>query len=136
VIALRRRVVTGVVAEGPFVGDLVLVDVALEHELGVRRHFEAHGLAGDELDGLAAQEAGQHQLVDVLGERRAGGVGRDRIAPERDGDLDPAVGREVVGAPVLVDLPMHRRRVRAELLHPVHADVARARPWILRDHGR
>ena len=36
----------------------------------------------------------------------------DRVEPERDGDLDPPVGREVVGAPVLVDLPVHRGRAR------------------------
>ena len=46
-----------------------------------------------------------------------------------------SVGGEVVRAPVLVDLPVHRRRARAELLHPVHPDVARAGARILRDHG-
>ena len=37
---------------------------------------------------LAAQEAGEHQLVDVLGQRRARGVRGDRVEPERDRDLD------------------------------------------------
>ena len=66
----------------------------------------------DELDRLAAQEAGEHELVDVLRQRRARGVRGDRVEPERDGDRDPAVGREVVGAAVLVDLPVHERRAR------------------------
>jgi hypothetical protein len=35
-----------------------------------------------------------------------------------------------------VNLPVHRRRPRAELLHPVHADVAHAGARIVRDHGR
>ena len=49
------------------------------------------------------------------------------IEPERDGDLHPALAEEVVGAAVLVELPVHRRRARAEHLHAVHADVALAR---------
>jgi hypothetical protein len=55
---------------------------------------------------------------------------------ERDGDVEPAVGREVVHPAVLVELPVHGRRVRVELLHPVHADVARARLRILGDDRR
>ena len=46
------------------------------------------------LDRLAAQEAGEHQLVDVLGQRRARAVGGDRVEPERDRDLHPPAARE------------------------------------------
>ncbi len=89
-----------------------------------------------DLDRLAAQEAGEHQLVDVLRQRRARAVGRDRVEPERDRDLHPAVAREVVGAAVLVQLPVHRGRARAEHLHPVHADVAPAGARVAGDHRR
>ena len=133
---LGRRVVAGVVAERPLVGQLVLRDVALEDDLRVRGHVDCDRLRADELDRLAAEEAGEHQLVDVLRQRGARGVRRDRIRAERDGDLDLPVRREIVGAAVLVDLPVHRRRARPELLHAVHADVTHAGARIVGDHGR
>ena len=71
----------------------------------------------------------------MLRQRCAGGVRRHGIGAERDGDLDLAVGREVVGASVLVDLPVHRGRARTEFLHPVHADVTRAGVRVVCDHG-
>jgi hypothetical protein len=125
-----------VVPERPLIGELVLLDVALEDDLGIGRHLEVDGLRLHELDRLTAKEPGQHELVDVLGQRRACRVRGDRIEPERDRDLDPPVGRQIVGAAVLVDLPVHRRRAWAELLHSIHADVARPRPRILRDDRR
>ena len=51
---LGRRVVAGVVSKGPLLGQLVLVDVTLENDLRVRRHFEIDRLRLHELDGLAA----------------------------------------------------------------------------------
>ena len=60
---------------------------------------------------------------------------RDRVEPERDRDLHPALAEQVVGAAVLVDLPVHRRRARAEHLHAVHADVALPGARVARDHG-
>src|SRR6476659_8033721 len=55
---LRGCVVAGVVAERPFLADLVLLDVALEHDLGARGHLDSDADALHELDGRAAQEAG------------------------------------------------------------------------------
>ena len=62
-----------------------------------------------------------------FGQRRARAVRGDRVEPERDGDLELAVGEQVVGAAVLVDLPVHRGRALVEHLHAVHADVAARR---------
>src|SRR3954453_17542701 len=104
---LGGGVVAGVVAERPLLADLVLLDVALEHDLGAGGHLDADADALDELDRVATQEARHHQLVDVLREGRARRVRRDRIEAKRDADLDTAVGREVVGAAVLVYLPVH-----------------------------
>ena len=53
---------------GPSMPDVVLRDVALEDDLGVRGHLEVDRLAADELDGLAAQEPREHELVEVLRE--------------------------------------------------------------------
>jgi len=125
-----------VVAEGAL-GPLVpRLDVALEHDLCGRGHLELDRLPPDELDRLAAQEAGEHQLVDVLRERRRRRVGRDRVEPERDRHLETALRGEVVHSPVLVDLPVHEGRPAVALLHPVHADVAAARTRIACDHRR
>ena len=132
---LDAGVVAGVVAERPLRREVALLDVALEHDLRVRGHLEVDRLATDELDRLSREESGEHELVDVLRQRRGRGVGRHRIEPERDRDLEPAVGREVVHAPVLVDLPVHRGLARAEHLHAVHADVARAVARVARDDG-
>jgi len=88
--------------------------------------------AGSVMNG--AGSPGQHELVDVLGQRRAGRIGGDRIEAERDRDRDAPVRREPVGAAVLVDLPVHERRAAVDHLHPVHADVACAAARVARDH--
>ena len=49
--------------------------------------------------------------------------------------MRPSVA-SAVGAAVLVDLPVHERRVPVDDLHPVHADVAAAGLRVVRDHGR
>src|SRR5581483_10031115 len=59
---LGRRVVPGVVAERPFFAELVLRDVALEHDLRVRGDLEIDGNAAYKLAGFLR---GEHQLVDV-----------------------------------------------------------------------
>src|SRR3954471_19355494 len=133
---LGGGVVAGVVSERPLLADLVLLDVALEHDLRPRRHLDADADALDELDPLAAQEARDHELVDVLRQRGARRVRGDRVEPECDGDLDTPVGGEVVGAAVLVNLPVHEGRLRIDDLHPVHADVAAAALGVMRDHRR
>ena len=131
------RVVARVVAERALDADVVLRDVSLEDDLGVRGHLEVDGLAAHELDRLAAQEAGEHELVEVLRERRARRVGGDGIEPDRDRHGDAAVlRREKIRPAVLVHLPVHERRAAVDHLHPVHADVARARVRILRDDRR
>jgi hypothetical protein len=66
---LGRRVVAGVIAEGTFDALVADLDVALEHHLRVRRAPPDHGLRADELDGVAAEEPREHELVDVLRQR-------------------------------------------------------------------
>ncbi len=90
----------------------------------------------DELDRLAAQEAREHELVEVMRERGAGGVRGHGIEPDRDGDGDaPVLGGEQVGASVLVHLPVHEGRALVDDLHAVHADVADTGLRVLRDDG-
>ena len=122
--------------KGPSTPDVVLRDVSFEDDLRVRRHLEVDRLAAHELDRLAAQEAGEHQLVEVVRERGARRVRGHGIEPDRDRNRDPPVlGGEQVGAPVLVHLPMHEGRALVDDLHAVHADVADTGLRVLRDHG-
>ena len=131
-----RRVEAGVVAERAFGAELVLLDVALENDLGMRRDLEVDGDALDELDRRATEIARHHELVDVLRQRRARGVRGDRIHPERYCDGDAALGGEPVGAAVLVDLPVHEGGAVVDHLHAIHADVADAVPRVPGDDGR
>ena len=131
------RVVARVIAERALDPDVVLRHVSLEDDLGIRRHLEVDGLALDELDRLSAEEAGEHQLVEVLRERRAGRVSGHGIEPDRDRDGNSTVlGGEEIGPAVLVHLPVHEGRRAVDHLHPVHADVARTRLRVLRDDRR
>ncbi len=54
----------GVVAEGAFAAQFAEFDVAFEDDFGVGGDFKVDGLALDDFDGLAAQEAGDHELLD------------------------------------------------------------------------
>ena len=59
--------------------------MALEHDLGLRRHFQRHGLAVDQLDLLAAQQAGELVLRQSVGHRRHGGQDRAGIGADHGG---------------------------------------------------
>ena len=129
------RVVAGVVAKRALDAELALLDVALHDDLGMGRHLEVDRLGLHQLDRLAAQEAGDHELVDVLGQRRRGRVGGDRVETEGDRDVEALAHAAPVGGTVLVQLPVHEGRALVDLLHPVHADVAAAGARIGGDHG-
>ena len=133
---LGRRVVAGVVAERALGGEVALLDVALEHDLRVRGDLDVDRLRPARARPASLEEAGEHELVDVLRQRRRSRVRAHGIEPERDRDLEPPVREQVVRAAVLVDLPVHQRRPPVDLLHPVHADVARAGLRVVRDHRR
>ena len=134
---LGRRVVARVVAERALCAHVVARNVPFEDDLGVRRYLEVDRLAAHELDRLAPQEPGEHELVDVVRERCARRVRRHRVEPDRDRHRDPPVlGGEQIRPPVLVHLPVHEGRPTVDHLHPVHADVADTRLRVLRDDGR
>ncbi len=131
------RVVPRVVAERALDADVVTRDRPLEHDLRVRRHFEVDRLAPHELDRLPAQEAGEHELVEMMRKRSRGSVGRHGVESDRHRDRDLAVvRREQVRPSVLVHLPVHEGRAAVDYLHPIHADVADTGRRILRDDRR
>ena len=105
------------------------IDVSLEHDLRLGGHLEVAGDRLGQLHRLAAEEAGEEELVDRGRQRRRAGIDAGRIAAERDDDRHPLAFRGHL-APVrgadLVPLPVHGERVAAEHLDAVHADVADA----------
>ena len=80
--ALDRVVVAGVVAIGAFVAIFVERDMAFEHDLGLGRHLQRHGLAIDELDLAAAQQAGELVFRQGVGNRRHRGEDRAGIGAD------------------------------------------------------
>jgi hypothetical protein len=100
-IVIRQAVDAGVVAEGAFDAQVIVVDVAFEDELGVGRYLQIDRLGAHHANGSAAQEAGQRHLVDDRRQRRGRRVGDGGIGADRDRDRDAAAPLRGVGAPCL-----------------------------------
>jgi len=54
-----------VIAERPFPAALARLDVALEHDVRARGHFEGDSHALDELDPLPRQKSAEQELVET-----------------------------------------------------------------------
>ena len=102
--------------------------MALDHDLGLGRHLERHGLAVDEIDALAAQQPGELVLGERVGHGRHRRQDRAGIrADHRRGGqrlalaaLLPAL--VVLGAAAMLE-PAHQRRVPAGHLRAVDAEI-------------
>ena len=128
-IVVGMRIETGVIPERALAPPLARLDVSFEDDLRARRHLEIDGNAFDEIDALAAQEAGQQQLVETLRHGRGGGKRQGRVGAERDRDRQPLLqpfGNAVMLRAALVPLPVHAGRAAVEHLHAIGADVAHA----------
>ena len=127
------------VAERSFHAPLGRIHVALQHDLGVRRHAMIHRLAPHHVNGLAAQKAREHHLVYAGWQRRGRRIDRRRRRAEHHRHLQPlllALGVPVVLGAALVQVPVHTERLIVEDLEPIHADVALAGVRIVREHQR
>ena len=88
--------------------------------------------AQEELAGLrksraAAKETGEQAFVGAGRQWRRGHVRVDRIAAQADGQGHPRAGllvQEKMLAAVVVWMPVHGRRIAAQKLLPIHADIA------------
>ena len=107
------RVVAGVVAERPLDADVVLRDSALEHDLRVA------GTSRSTVLHITSSTASPRRKPATISSSMWAGraprrVRGHRVEPQRDGNRDLAVlGRQQVGATVLVHLPVHERRARS-----------------------
>ena len=128
-VILDRGVEPGVIAERSFRPGLAGLDVAFEDEVDVGGDFEVVGEALHQLDGFLAQETGEEDLVEPIGEGSGRGKGVGRVAADRDRDghaLAPLVVELAMARADFVHLPMHAGGAAVVDLHAVHAEVARA----------
>src|ERR1700722_4853335 len=129
-------VVAGPFTEGDFVLTLRGLDVALDHDLRVGRHGHVHGLALDDLEGLAHQRSAQFHFPAGtwhLGHR--GQVERGMV-PDDDGHRRRLAVLLVIGVDVaaVVGRVHHEPQLPWPLqLKPVHAHVDRAGAAFLHD---
>jgi hypothetical protein len=63
-----------VIAERSFHAQIGVVDVALEHEFRVSRHFQIDGFALHEFHGFAAQQARKQEFIDYRRQRCGCGI--------------------------------------------------------------
>ncbi len=127
------------IAERPLAAPLSRFDIAFEHNMRARRHFEIDRDAFDQVDPAPRKEATEQQLVESFGHRRRGAVRQHRLGAERDGHFEsPAetLGDPVVLRTALVTLPVHAGGASVEHLHAVGADVPHPGLRILREHER
>ena len=126
-VHVGEGIVARVVAERPFEPPLAWVHVAFEDKFGVGGNLQVHGFALCEPDPRLPQKSREQELVRSPRKRGGGGVYRRRIGAYRHRDLHaPAeffVFPEKVRT-VLVDVPVHSRRVFVVDLQAVHPEVA------------
>ncbi len=87
-VVVGEGVEAGVVAEGALGAEFAQLDVAFEDDFGVGGDLEIDGLALDDFDGLAAQEAGDQVLLDLGRGGDDGGKGGGGIGADGDGDFE------------------------------------------------
>ncbi len=134
-----QRVEARVVAERALAAPLARLDVAFEHDVGLRRHLEVDRPRLHQLDPATREEPREQQLVEALRHGRGRRVAQRGLGADGHGHLEalPQPLRDpVVLRAALVALPVHAGRASVEHLHAVHADVAHARLGVLRDDQR
>ena len=129
------------VPEGALRAHFIQIDVALQHNLGIRRHFQVVGLAGHHLHRLAPQEAREHHFVEVRWNRQHSRQCRRRIGANHHAYWNSAFGILRLRSPkmlrsVFLRLPVHSRRPLVVNLHPVHPDISFPGLWIPCKHQR
>ena len=86
-IIVFERIEAGMVAERSFAAQLAQFDIAFEHDLGIGGNFQIRSLALHHLDRLAAQEAGDHHLIQIGRQRQNRGIHGGRIGADGHGDI-------------------------------------------------
>ena len=115
------------IAIGAFIAVAIEMDMAFEHDLGLRRDLEGNRLAIDQLHLGPAQQTGELILGQRVRHRRDGGEDGAGIGADHGGDghgLGPrlAPAFEMLRAAAMLQ-PAHIGRVPARHLHAVDAEI-------------
>jgi hypothetical protein len=107
---------------------LVGVERGLDHDLGFGWHLERHRLAGDQLDLLASEEAGELILRQRVGHRRhrrqdRAGIGADHDSRRQRLALAGLLPALVMLRAAAMLQPAHQGRVPARHLQAIDAEV-------------
>ena len=137
-IRLGQGVITGVIAERPFVAQrLRRVHVAFDDEIRVGGNFQVVGLAFDQFDGFFAEITGQQKFIQAIRQRRGGGKGETSGRRRGKSRRACAVPRFVITPAMargdFLQLPMHAGGLVVVNLDAIHADVALAGVRVARD---
>src|SRR6267142_2857163 len=134
-----QRIKTRVISERTLGSHFVQIDVALQHDFRIGRHFQIIRLASHHLHRFAPQKTREHHLVQIRRDRQHAGKRRRRICANRNSHRYPAFRiRRSCPSKMLramfLRLPVHSSRPLVVDLHPVHPHVALPRFWILREY--
>ena len=88
-VLIGQRVEAGVIAEWPLAAQLAQFHVAFQNNLRMGWHFEIDRLALHDLYGLAAQKAGDHELLHLWRRGNDRRKRRRRIGPDRNRHFKP-----------------------------------------------
>ena len=95
-ILVRERIEPGVIAKRTLGAKLVQLHIAFENDLRVCRHFQIHGFALHQFDGLLAQKAGNQELLHIGRRGNNGGKRERRIGSNRHRNFHPPGGLPAV----------------------------------------
>ena len=108
----------------------------------MRGHFQIRRLALHHLHRLAAQESGDHHLIEIGRQRQNRRIHGGRIGADGHGDVHPfrlsrgACSAAIMFGALLMRLPVHAGGAVVENLHAVASAVALAGVGIVRKHHR
>src|SRR6266540_4099483 len=139
-IIVGERVKAGVVAKRTLPTKLLGgSDVALDDDIRIGRDLDIDRDAFYQFNAFLAQKTGEQDFIDLIGQRRSGGINHRRVAAQASRELKPAgmfFLALIMARAYFMGMPMHARSARIEHLHAVKTDVSRAFEWIFRENHR
>jgi hypothetical protein len=138
-IVIEGSIKSGVVAKRSFRAHLAGLDISFEDEVHVGGNFEIHRFTLHQLHGFFADESGEQDFIESIGQGSGCRESVGRIATNGHCHWHSFAALIIslpVPRPDLVDLPVHAGRLRVVHLHPVHSQVPLTCVRILRVHAR
>ena len=138
-VFIGQRVKPRVIPEGPFYTGFIGFNISLNDNVGIGGHEHIDGFRGHHRHVRFAEVAGEQEFVYTRWQRRSANVGHHRVSAYCNGDRHRFTGLLILtmmGGTIVVNLPMHRQRCRAEFLQPIGADIPLSGAQAVRQHLR